>query len=221
MSKARNLIAAFNNNQDIHAQTAGLILNKPITLIDSDERRMAKAINFGLLYGMGPRKLAKDNNITLDQAKEFIDVYFKKFPQIRDFFDYQIRVARSKGYAETIMGRRLYLPNLRSAHPMLKSESERVAINMPIQGSAADIIKMAMIRLEKSFTQLNSEYDYPLVRMIIQVHDELVFEVHKNALDRVKEIVDREMRYALPERYRIIIPLTVDIGVGKNWLEAH
>ena len=221
LSKDRTLTTAFNHNQDIHAQTAGLILNKPITMITQDERRMAKAINFGIIYGMGANKLARETGISLNEAKQFIEAYFTKFSRIREYIHQQKQKARSYGYAETIMGRRLAIPNIHSSNQRLQSEAERIAVNMPIQGSAADIMKMAMIRLDREFTRINSEADKSLVRMIIQVHDELIFEVHKQELEKIKALVIKEMKNALPEKYRIIIPLVVDAGAGINWFEAH
>jgi len=221
LSKDRNLITAFNHHQDIHAQTAGLILNKPITTITQDERRMAKAINFGIIYGMGPNKLSRETNISLEQAKEFIKAYFTKFSRVKEYIEQQKTRAKNYGYAETIMGRRLIIPDIHNSNQRLRAEAERIAVNMPIQGSAADIMKMAMIRLAKELAAINRDQEIPFVRMIIQVHDELVFEVHKDKLDQVKEIVSREMKNGLPEKYRIIIPLAVDMGSGKNWYEAH
>ncbi|MBW6515514.1 MAG: DNA polymerase I [Candidatus Cloacimonetes bacterium] len=221
LSKDRNLITAFNHDQDIHAQTAGLILNKPITMITQDERRMAKAINFGIIYGMGANKLSRETNISLNDAKEFIESYFTKFSRVKEYIQQQKYKARSYGYAETIMGRRLSIPNIHSSNQRLQSEAERIAVNMPIQGSAADIMKMAMIKLAKEFEKINKEVEKPLVRMIIQVHDELVFEVHNKELGKIRQIVIREMKNALPEKYRIIIPLAIDTGAGSNWFEAH
>lgn len=227
MSKDRNLVSAFNNKQDIHAQTAGLILGKPITQVDQDERRMAKTINFGLIYGMGPVKLSKEINVSREEAKRFIEEYFKKFPKIKDFINATVLSAKRKGYAETIMGRRLYLPNITSSSQRYSSEAERVAFNMPIQGSAADVIKLAMIRIDEKIELLHSRYnDFKdggsfAVRMIIQVHDELVFEVRESFVSQAKEIIVSEMKRALPEKYRIIVPLAVDVGWGSNWFESH
>ncbi len=227
MSKDRNLVSAFNNRQDIHSQTAGLILGKPITQVTQDERRMAKTINFGLIYGMGPVKLSKEINVSREEAKRFIEEYFKKFPKIKDFINSTVVRAKRKGYAETIMGRRLYLPNIMSSSQRYASEAERVAFNMPIQGSAADVIKLAMIRIDKKIDLLHSRYDdfsagksYAM-RMIIQVHDELVFEVRESFISQAKEIIVNEMKKALPEKYRIIVPLAVDVGWGSNWYESH
>ncbi len=220
LSKDRNLVNAFNNKQDIHAQTAGLILNKPISMVTQDERRMAKSINFGIIYGMGPQKLSKEINITLQEAKDFIEEYFKKFPRIREYIQAQVNKAKKYGYAETIMGRKLKLPNIYSGHPKYQTEAERIAVNMPLQGSAADIIKMAMINIKRELNRHKEDKEFT-ADMLIQVHDELVFEVSLKHLDFVKEIIVREMKYALPEKYRIIIPLGVDAGTGDNWYDAH
>ncbi len=221
MSRDRNLITAFTNEQDIHAQTAGMILNKPITMINQDERRMAKTINFGILYGMGPQKLSRELDISLSQAKEFIDTYFTKFPQIRDFIKAQVKRAKSQGYAETLTGRRLSLPDINSSNKKYSSEAERIAVNMPIQGSAADVIKIAMINVAKELDKLPAVSGEPPAKLIIQVHDELVLECFESTAAEVKKMVVKEMKYALPERYRTIIQLAVDIGSGKNWFEAH
>jgi DNA polymerase-1 len=221
LSKDRNLITAFNHDQDIHAQTAGLILNKPITTIDQDERRMAKAINFGIIYGMGPNKLSRETNISSSKAKEFIEAYFTKFSRVKEYIEQQKNKAKRDGYAETIMGRKLIIPNIHSSNQRLRSEAERIAVNMPIQGSAADIIKIAMLGIAKEFSRVNNSEDRIIARMIIQVHDELVFEVYKPALEEIRELVIKEMKNALPEKYRIIIPLVVEAGFGINWFEAH
>ncbi len=224
MARDRNLIWAFNNKQDIHSQTAGLILGKPITIVSSDERRMAKTINFGIIYGMGPVKLSKEIGVSQKEARHFIEEYFRKFPTIKDFIRKQIEKAKRRGYAETLFGRRLNLPNLYSNNKRYKSEAERVAFNMPIQGTAADIIKIAMIRIDNRLEKLNHKINQPdnfAAKMIIQVHDELVFEVSEKYLSQVEEVIQEEMKNALPEKYRIIIPMSVDLGTGLNWYEAH
>jgi DNA polymerase-1 len=170
---------------------------------------------------MGHNKLSKETSISLEQAKEFIKAYFTKFSRVKEYIEQQKSRAKNYGYAETIMGRRLTVPDIHSSNQRLRADAERIAVNMPIQGSAADIIKMAMIRLNKELAVINNDQEKPPVRMIIQVHDELVFEVRRDKLDKVKEIVAREMKNGLPEKYRIVIPLAVDMGSGKNWFEAH
>ncbi len=209
------LINTFNEGGDIHRSTAGLIYNKPSEEITSEERRSAKTINFGIIYGMGAQKLSKELNITQKEAKEFIEHYFETFPTIKKFMNDMVLKAKSLGYCETISGRRLFLPAINSNNKRAISEAERVAVNMPIQGSAADIIKIAMNNLHAKIK------DNPDIKMIIQVHDELVFEVKKTALEEMKALIKTEMEGALSQEYSNIVKLLVDIGLGENWLQAH
>lgn len=215
LSRDELLIEAFKNGMDIHKGTAAKIFSVPLEEVSNDQRRAAKTINFGILYGMGQRKLSKDLGISQSEAKNIIESYFAQFPSIREFISQSINKAHQEHFSETLFGRRLYLPNISSKHQGLKSEAERVAVNMPIQGSAADIIKIAMIAVHAKIANL------PGIRMIMQVHDELVFEVHKDALEAAKEIVRSAMENALPEDMRRIVELKTDIGVGKSWAEAH
>lgn len=209
------LIDTFNKNGDIHRSTAALIYNKAPEDITSDERRSAKTINFGIIYGMGAQKLSKELNISQKEAKEFIAHYFQTFPTIKNFMNKMVKKAKTYGYCETISGRKLFLPGIKSSNKRLISEAERVAVNMPIQGSAADVIKIAMTNLH------NKIKDNPDIKMIIQVHDELVFEVKKKVLEDMKALIKEEMEGALPEEYSKIVKLSVDIGIGANWLQAH
>lgn len=215
LSNDESLVTAFQNKLDIHSQTASIIYEVPKEEVTSDQRRYAKIINFGLLYGMGPFRISNELNISRKEAAEFIENYFSKFPTIKDYIQASIDSATRKGYAETIMGRKLYLPELNSTNKMRIAEAQRVATNMPIQGSAADIIKLAMINLHE---KLKGEEG---ITMMIQVHDELVFEVHKDRLDFAKELITTEMENALPEDFPSEVPLVVDVGIGKNWFEAH
>jgi DNA polymerase-1 len=164
---------------------------------------------------MGAHRISNELEISRKEAQEFIDNYFNKFPTIKDFLDKTVEKAKTKGYAATLFGRKLPLPGLFSKNKRRISEAERVATNMPIQGSAADIIKIAMIDL---FHKLQTRDD---VNMLIQVHDELVFEFNKNKLEEVEQIISEAMEAALPEDYSKIVPLLVDIGTGQNWFEAH
>ncbi len=211
-SQDENLIKIFNNNGDIHSQTAAIMLNKPIEEISANERRHAKVINFGIIYGMGARKLSKDLGITLNEAKRFIENYFEKFPTIKKFMDEAVQNAREKGYAETMFGRRLYLPDILSSNNRYQKAAERVAVNMPIQGTAADIIKIAMINIHKKIK------DNENILMIIQVHDELVFEVNNDYIEEAQKIIREEMENVLKNS---LVKLSVDIGIGKSWFEAH
>ncbi len=211
-SQDQNLIKIFNEGGDIHSQTAAIMLNKPIEEISSNERRHAKVVNFGIIYGMGSRKLAKDLGITVKEAKLFIENYFEKFPTIKKYMDDKIQTAREKGYAETLFGRKLYLPDLSSSNNRYQKAAERVAVNMPIQGTAADIIKIAMIRINERIKNNKN------ILMIIQVHDELVFEVKNDFVEDAQKIIAEEMENILTDSP---VKLSVDIGIGKSWFEAH
>jgi DNA polymerase-1 len=215
LSEDPSLIEAFRKGMDIHRQTAAIIYEKDLEDVTSDERRYAKIINFGLLYGMGAFRISNELNISRKEAQEFVDNYFNKFPTIKGYLDGVIESARTNGYVSTIFGRKLYLPEINSKNKLRAREAERVATNMPIQGSAADIIKLAMININNVIRRRND------IKMIIQVHDELVFEIQKDNLEEAREIIVREMEAALPENYSKIVPLTVDIGIGRNWFEAH
>lgn len=209
------LVKTFNENGDIHKSTAALIYNKPVEEISRDERDSAKTINFGIIYGMGSTKLGKELDIPQKEAKEFIDNYFEKFPTIREYMDEMVLKAKSEGFCETISGRRLYLPAINGRNKRASSEAERIAVNMPIQGSAADIIKIAMNRVHEKIKDRDD------VKMIIQVHDELVFEVKKSSLEEVSQLIKYEMENSLSKEYSKIVKLNVDLGSGDNWLEAH
>lgn len=215
LSKDEKMIKAFQNKEDIHLETASIIYDIPGEKVTSDQRRYAKIINFGLMYGMGAFRVSNELGIPRKEASEFIDNYFSKFPTIKEYIDFGIEQAKKDGYVSTIFGRKLYLPELNSSNKMRMRETERVATNMPIQGSAADIIKIAMINLNEKIKD-NSD-----IKMIIQVHDELVFEVKKEKLEFAKELIVTEMENALPKEYSDIVPLVVDIGIGKDWFEAH
>ncbi len=212
MSCDENLINAFRNKEDIHRQTAAIIFEKDPADVTQDDRKKAKVINFGILYGMGATRLSGELNISRSEAQEFIENYFAKFPTIKAFIDNQIQTARDRGYSETMLGRRLELQGLRSSNQRFRSEAERVAINMPIQGSAADIIKLAMIEINRKL---------PEFKMIIQVHDELVFEVERSQVEEATKRIKDIMENALPDKYKGIVPLDVEFSYGENWLEAH
>ncbi len=206
------LIAAFEHGLDIHTATAAEILGIPLDKVTSLQRRHAKAINFGLMYGMSAFGLARQLDIERDQAQQYITTYFHRYPGVKKFME-QVRVqAYDNGYVETFFGRRLYLPDLRSKNPMIRRQAERAATNAPMQGTAADIIKRAMILMDQWLQQHKID-----ARMIMQVHDELVFEVAENEITRVKEAIQKNMAGAA----KLKVPLVVDIGVGLNWDEAH
>ncbi len=203
---------AFRTGYDIHAHTAMRIFY----LKSTDEvtplmRRRAKAVNFGIVYGISDYGLSKNLNISRKQAKEFIDNYFEQYPQIKDYMDKAVKVAREKGYAETIMHRRRYLPDIHAKNFNVRSFAERTAINSPIQGSAADIIKIAMINMQQKLDEMHLK-----TKMVVQVHDELIFDVPKDELETIKKIVPEVMQSAV----RLDIPLVADSGYGHNWFDA-
>jgi DNA polymerase-1 len=215
LSQDEKMINAFQQQKDIHSETASIIYEVPQPEITSEQRRYAKIINFGLIYGMGAFRVANELNISRKEAQEFIDNYFNKFPTIQKYLQNSVEEATRKGYAETIFGRKLFLPALNSSNRQRVNEAARVATNMPIQGSAADIIKIAMINLHQKIK------DNDDIKMIMQVHDELVFEVNKNIADEAQKMIKTEMENALPSEFSKIVPLVVDIGIGDNWFEAH
>ncbi len=212
MSDDSNMLEAFRRNEDIHAATAAKIYGIPVTEVTSDMRRKAKTANFGIIYGISVFGLSQRLSIPRAEAQELISGYFDAYPGVRHYMNSAIEKAREHGYVETLMGRRRYLPDIRSANAVVRGMAERNAINAPLQGSAADIIKLAMIHIYDAFRDNRLQS-----KMILQVHDELVFDVLKPELEQVKEIVRREMEGAYP----LSIPLTVEIGQGRNWLEAH
>ncbi len=203
---------AFNTGYDIHSHTAMKIfhLDSPKD-VTSLMRRRAKTVNFGIVYGISDYGLSKRLNISRKQAKEFIAEYFTQYPQVKDYMDKAVQVARDKGYAETIMHRRRYLPDIHSKNHNVRAFAERTAINSPIQGSAADIIKIAMINMQKKLDELHLK-----TKMVIQVHDELIFDVPKDELETVKKIVPEVMQSAV----KLDVPLVADTGWGHNWYDA-
>lgn len=215
ISRDQVLLNAFKNGADIHRETAAQIHGITSDMVTSDMRRAAKTINFGLLYGMGQRKLAGELSITTKEAAQMIERYFARFPSVRHFQSSMVQMAREQGEVRTIFGRTLSLPDINSKNKKFSSDAERVAINMPIQGSAADLIKRAMLSLHQEFKGNDQ------LKMILQVHDELVFEVHKDYVDYASERIRYHMENALPEEYRGDISLSVDIAYGKSWFEAH
>lgn len=212
LSNDSNMIDAFNSGEDIHAATASKIFKVPIELVTSDMRRKAKTANFGIIYGISVFGLAERLNIPRSEAKQLIDGYFETYPQVKEYMDKSIEMAREKGYVETLFGRKRYLPDINSRNATVRGYAERNAINAPIQGSAADIIKVAMNNI---FDHLNKAGLKS--KMILQVHDELNFNVNENEIEKVKEIVSEEMENA----YKLIVCLKADCGIGNNWLEAH
>ncbi|MCG6188251.1 DNA polymerase I [Maribellus maritimus] len=203
---------AFNEEKDIHSITAAKIYKVPEKEVTSDMRRKAKTANFGIIYGISAFGLSQRLNIPRTEAKELIDGYFESFPKIKEFMDKQIELARNQGYVQTIKGRKRYLNDINSANAVVRGMAERNAINAPIQGSAADIIKIAMINIYKQFDQQKLKS-----KMVLQVHDELNFDAFKPELDKVKEIVKQEMENAV----EVGVPLTIEMNNAENWLDAH
>ena len=209
-SQDEHLLAAFRNGQDIHAATAAKIFGIPIDQVSKDQRRQAKTANFGIIYGISAFGLAQQLDCSRSEAKQLIDDYFAAFPRVIEYIESQKELARQKGYAETLFGRKRYLPDIHSHNATVRSFAERNAVNAPIQGTAADIIKIAMVSIHRRLKELNAQ-------MIMQVHDELNFNVPAAEVDRVREIVVSEMQNAV----HLSVPLIAECGVGKNWLEAH
>ena len=212
LSEDKNMIDAFLSNHDIHAATAAKIYKIDLNDVGSDMRRKAKTANFGIIYGISVFGLAERMNVDRKEAKELIDGYFETYPGVKAYMDKSIQVAQEKGYVETIFHRKRFLPDINSRNAVVRGYAERNAINAPIQGSAADIIKVAMARIYQRFQAEGIQ-----AKMILQVHDELNFSVPVNEKERVEEIVIEEMEKA----YRMHVPLKADCGWGKNWLEAH
>ncbi|MCX7883855.1 MAG: DNA polymerase I [Caloramator sp.] len=211
VSKDANLIEAFINNEDIHKRTASEVFEIPIEEVTALQRSRAKAINFGIVYGLGDFSLSKDLKISRKEAKRYIDNYFKRYEGVRKYLDTAIEQGRKNGYVKTILNRIRYIPELNSSNKTLRAFGERLAMNTPIQGSAADIIKIAMVNVDK---RLQSEGLKS--RLLLQVHDELVIEVHKDELQYVSDLVKKEMEGAV----KLLVPLIVDVKWGNDWYEA-
>jgi len=206
------MIESFKKGEDIHAATAAKVFNVPLLEVTRTQRADAKAVNFGIIYGQGAFTLAQQLNKSRSEAKELIDNYYKTFPKLNQFIANQIEFARENGYVETILGRRRYLKNINSQNAIVRSADERNAVNAPIQGSAADIIKIAMINIFELLTEGNFKS-----KMLLQVHDELVFDVYKEEIPLLKPLIIKEMENAI----QLSVPLTVELGEGLDWLEAH
>ncbi|MBZ0200398.1 MAG: DNA polymerase I [Ignavibacteriaceae bacterium] len=206
------LVSAFKNEEDIHRSTAAHVFMVSPEDVTPDMRRKAKEVNFGILYGIGPFGLKTRLGITQQHAKEIIETYFNTFKRVKNFMDDSVLHAKEKGYAETLLGRRRFLPNINSNNRVVRQFEERVAINMPIQGTAADMIKLAMINVYKYLTENKFRS-----KMVLQVHDELLFDVHKDELNEIRPILKELMEAALP----LNVPVIVETGVGDNWLDAH
>jgi len=213
ITQDEGMMEAFKAGEDIHASTASKVFGVPLTDVTKEMRRRAKAVNFGLAYGQSAFGLSQTLGISRTESKEIIDNYFEKFPGIKNYMTETVAFAREHGYIETIMKRRRYLRDINSKNQTVRSQAERNAINSPIQGSAADMIKLAMIHIYDEMLNRNLKS-----KMLLQVHDELVFDVHKTEQDELRALVEDKMKHALPN---LPVPVEVGMGVGENWLEAH
>ena len=206
------MIDAFKNGEDIHRATAAKVFEVPPEEVSREQRSNAKTVNFGIVYGVSAFGLSQQTNMNRKEAKAAIDGYFRTYPGIKKYMEKQVSIARDKGYVETITGRRRYLKDIESRNAVVRGHSERNAVNAPIQGSAADIIKLAMIELDRSMRQSNMKS-----KMLLQVHDELVFDAHLDELDALKSMVVQKMEAAIA----LAVPMVAEVGTGNNWLEAH
>ncbi len=212
LSEEENMIAAFQSGEDIHASTAAKVFNVALEDVTRDQRSNAKTVNFGIIYGVSAFGLSNQTDLSRGEAKELIDTYYATYPKLRNYMSDQVEFARENGYVETVLGRRRYLNGINSSNAIVRGAAERNAVNAPIQGSAADIIKIAMINIHKKFEELNCKS-----KMLLQVHDELVFDIHNDELEDMKKFIQDEMQNA----YKMTVPLDVEVGLGQNWLEAH
>ncbi len=212
LSKEDNMIRSFEKNEDIHTSTAATVFNIPLEKVTRQQRSHAKIVNFGIIYGVSAFGLSNQTDLNIKESKNLIETYYEKYPKLKEFIEKQIFFARDKGYVETILGRRRVLRDINSNNSIIKSAAERNAVNAPIQGSAADIIKMSMINIQKEFISKKIKS-----KMLLQIHDELVFDVFKPELNEVMEIV----RHQMENVFKLDVPLSVDINYGVNWLEAH
>lgn len=212
LSEEENMINAFKNGEDIHASTAAKVFNVPLNEVTREQRSNAKTVNFGIVYGVSAFGLSNQTDLSRSEAKELIETYYETYPKLKAYMSAQVDFARKHGYVETVLNRRRYLKDINSRNAMVRSGAERNAVNAPIQGSAADIIKLAMINIHNRFKKENFKS-----KMLLQVHDELVFDAHKDELEIIQPIIKYEMENA----FKMSVPLDVEMGIGENWLEAH
>lgn len=212
LSDEETMIEAFKNGEDIHASTASKVFNVPLNEVTREQRSNAKTVNFGIIYGVSAFGLSNQTNLSRSEAKELIDTYYETYPKLKSYIGKQVDFARDHGYVQTVLGRRRYLKDINSRNAVVRGAAERNAVNAPIQGSAADIIKVAMINIHKKL-----EAGHYKTKMLLQVHDELVFDVYKPELEHIKPLIKTEMESA----FTLKVPLDVDLDVGDNWLEAH
>ncbi len=212
LSGEENMIKAFQNNEDIHRSTAAKVFNVLLEEVTKEQRSNAKTVNFGIIYGVSAFGLSNQTSLSRSESAALIDAYYKTYPKLKSYMSEQVDFARENGYVQTVLGRRRYLKDINSANAVVRGAAERNAVNAPIQGSAADIIKIAMINIHKKLTSENWQS-----KMLLQVHDELVFDVHNSELEKIQPMIKHEMENA----FIMAVPLEVELGLGKNWLEAH
>jgi len=212
LSEENTMIEAFKNGEDIHASTASKVFNVPIQEVTKEQRSHAKTVNFGIIYGVSAFGLSNQTNLSRSEAKDLIDTYYETYPKLKEYIASQIAFARENGYVQTVLGRRRYLNAINGSNAIVRGAAERNAVNAPIQGSAADIIKIAMINIYKKLEAGNYK-----TKMLLQVHDELVFDVYLPELETMKSLIKKEMEQA----FTLKVPLDVELGLGANWLEAH
>lgn len=212
LSQEETMIEAFKNGEDIHASTAARVFNVDIKDVTREQRSNAKTVNFGIIYGVSAFGLSNQTDLNRTESKELIETYYKTYPKLRDYIDDQVEFAKEHGYVKTVMGRRRYLKDINAKNNVVRSAAERNAVNAPVQGSAADIIKVAMINIYEAMEEKNYKS-----KMLLQVHDELIFDAHKDELEELKALVKDKMEHA----FKLDVPLDVDMGTGQNWLEAH
>jgi DNA polymerase-1 len=212
LSGEDNMIKAFQNNEDIHKSTAAKVFNVPLDEVTKEQRSHAKTVNFGIIYGVSAFGLSNQTNLSRQESAALIEAYYNTYPKLKAYMQNQVDFARENGYVQTVLGRRRYLKDINSANAVVRGAAERNAVNAPIQGSAADIIKIAMIRIHH---RLKTEQWKS--KMLLQVHDELVFDVHLSEIELIKPLIKQEMEQA----FVLQVPLEVEMGMGDNWLEAH
>lgn len=212
LSKEENMIRAFQDGEDIHASTAAKVFNVALEEVTREQRSNAKTVNFGIIYGVSAFGLSNQTSLSRSESKELIDTYYKTYPKLSGYIADQVEFAREHGYVSTVLGRRRYLKDINSRNQVVRGAAERNAVNAPVQGSAADIIKIAMINIHRKLKEENYK-----TKMLLQVHDELVFDAHKDELEKVQKMIKSEMENA----YKLEVPLDVELGIGENWLEAH
>ena len=218
LADVKELKKAFQNNEDIHSLTASQIFNIDINKVNQEQRRKAKAINFGIIYGISQYGLAKQINVSNFEAEEFLNSYFSKFPEIKVYMDRTIKFCRKSGYVSNIFGRRSHFININDKNYNVRNFQERAAINAPIQGSAAEIMRLAMIRIDKKL----KEQKLNKTKMLLQIHDELIFESPKNEVKKISKVIIEEMSsVAESDQHSFSIPLTVDLNTGENWGTLH